>query len=190
MLMESLSPLFRKVIRKKLSQKLGHLRPNEKESLRTALKAVDEEEARATCLYAIGKITEVIWDQLWAEWQDRRRTLLFNLDVMEQKHDYYIANLDAALKIIAKVGILYKKLERGEQKDLLRQMIERVVVNPEGQIKRLELLLPFAYLRKVTKRVKKGGGKTVKGKTKTSAAAGSCSDWVSGGGPEGQSSVN
>jgi DNA invertase Pin-like site-specific DNA recombinase len=179
-----LVPLIQESYTEEIAQKLGHLRPNEKESLRTALKAVDEEEARAARLYAIGKITEGIWDQLWEEWQDRRRTLLFNLEVMEQKHDYYIANLDAALKIIAKVGILYRKLERGEQKDLLRQMIERVVVNPEGQIKRLELLPPFAYLQKVTKRVKKGGGKTVKGKTKTSAAAGSCSDWVSGGGPE------
>jgi hypothetical protein len=86
--------------------------------------------------------------------------------------------LDAALTIIAKVGILYGKLERSDQKDLLRQMIERVVVNPEGMIVRLELLPPFSYLRHVTERVQKSGGSAVEGKTKTSAMAGQCSDYV------------
>jgi hypothetical protein len=110
------------------------------------------------------------------EWQDRRRTLQLNLEALQQKREYHIANLDAALTVIAKVGILYGKLERSDQKDLLRQMIERVVVNPEGMIVRLELLPPFSYLRHVTERVQNSGGSAVEGKTKTSAVAGQCSD--------------
>jgi hypothetical protein len=62
-------------------------------------------------------------------------------------------------------------LERSDQKDLLRHMIERVVVNPEGMIIRLELLPPFSYLHHVTQRVQKTGGRAVKGKTKTSTKA-------------------
>lgn len=161
-----------------MADKLGHLRPSERDELQAALRSVDEEEARTARLFAAGKITERVWDNLWVEWQDRRRTIQINLEALQQKRDYHIANLDAALTIIAKVGILYNKLERSDQKDLLRQMVERVVVNPEGMIIRLELLPPFSYLRHVTERVQNSGGSAVEGKTKTSAVAGQCSDYV------------
>ncbi|MBZ0294018.1 MAG: recombinase family protein [Anaerolineae bacterium] len=178
-----LIPLIRESYTDELARKLGHLRPSEREELEAALRAVDEEEARTARLYAAGKITERVWDNLWAEWQDRRRTLQINLEALQQKQTFHIRNLDAALTIIAKVGILYSKLERGDQKDLLRQMVERVVVNPEGTIIRLELLPPFSYLRHVTKRVQDNGGAAVQGKTKTSTKAGQCSDYVLSGDP-------
>jgi hypothetical protein len=47
--------------------------------------------------------------------------------------------------VIAKVAILYNKLERSSQKKLLNEMVNRVVVNPEGTVKRMELLPPFAH---------------------------------------------
>ncbi len=100
-----------------------------------------------------------------------------NLELLDYPHETHIANLDAALNIIAKVGILYHSLESSEKKELLRLIVERVVVNPEGMILRLELLPPFAYLRHVTQKVDQGG-KTVKAKTRTSgtSATGSGSD--------------
>jgi hypothetical protein len=180
----ALIPLIRESYTDELARKLGHLRPSEREELEAALRAVDEEEARTARLYAAGKITERVWDNLWAEWQDRRRTLQINLEALQQKQTFHVRNLDAALTIIAKVGILYSKLERGDQKDLLRQMVERVVVNPEGTIIRLELLPPFSYLRHVTKRVQDNGGAAVQGKTKTSTKAGQCSDYVLSGDPQ------
>ena len=116
---------------------------------------------------------------LWEEWQDRRRTLRHALESLQAHNDVHIANLNAALTIIAKVGILYNKLERSDQKDLLRQMVERVVVNLEGMIIRLELLPPFSYLRHVTERVQTSGGSAVEGKTKTSTMAGQRSSLLS-----------
>jgi hypothetical protein len=86
--------------------------------------------------------------------------------------------LDAALTIIAKVGILYNKLERGSQKKLLHEMVDRVVVSPEGTIRRMELLPPFAYLKEVTDRVRNGSSGFER-KTKTSAKAGQCSSLLS-----------
>ncbi len=73
-------------------------------------------------------------------------------------------NLDAALTIIAKVGILYNKLGRSDQKELLRQMVERVVVNPEGMIIRLELFPPFYYLRQVIEQAQNNGNNAVEEK--------------------------
>jgi hypothetical protein len=133
-------PLIRETYTEEIARKLGHLRHDERQEIETALRAVDEEESRTARLFASGKITERVWDNLWAEWQDRRRNLQSNLEALQQNHSYHVANLDAALNIIGKVGMLYNKLERSHQKDLLRQMIERVVVNSEGVIIRLDLL--------------------------------------------------
>ena len=57
-------------------------------------------------------------------------------------------------------------------------MIERVIVNPEGMIIRLELQPPFSYLHRLKERVQTSNGGAVRGKTKTSTMAGQCSDYV------------
>ena len=54
-----------------------------------------------------------------------------------------------ALTLIAKLSILYETLSHSDQKELLRNVVERVVVNLEGEIERGDLLPPFAYLRDV-----------------------------------------
>ncbi len=166
-----LIPLIRAAYTDEIAEKLGHRRPSDRSRLEKALKAIDEEEARALQLYVSGKITDRVWDGLWAEWQDRRRILRAEQETMEMQQEVYITNLDAALQIIANAGILYNALERGDQKTLLREMVERVVVNPAGDIIRLDLLPPFDYLRRVTHRVVDSGGKT-----KTSPKAGQCSE--------------
>jgi hypothetical protein len=65
---------------------------------------------------------------------------------------------------------VWDKLERSDQNDLLRQMIERVVVvNPEGMIIPLELLSPS-----VTCGMEHSGYR----ENKTSAKAGQGSDYI------------
>lgn len=68
-----LIPLIRSAYTHELAEKLGYLRPDEKEQICATLKAIDDEEARTVRLLAAGKITETVWDNLWAEWQDRRK---------------------------------------------------------------------------------------------------------------------
>jgi hypothetical protein len=116
-----------------------------------ALKAIDEEEARTARLYAAGKITDSIWDSLWKEWQDRRSRIRSALDSLGEKQQTHISNLDAALEILAYVGIVYNDLEREDQKELLRQMVDKVVINAIGKI-RLDLRSPFGYLRDISNR--------------------------------------
>ncbi|MEL6310161.1 MAG: recombinase family protein, partial [Chloroflexota bacterium] len=55
-----------------IANKMGHLQPDEQQNLELALKAIDDEEARAARLFVSGKITETVWDNLWVEWQDKR----------------------------------------------------------------------------------------------------------------------
>jgi hypothetical protein len=62
-------------------------------------------------------------------------------------------NLDVALEIIAKIRLLYNSLQRSDQKALLRQVVEQVIVNNEKKI-RLELMSPFAYLQDLTSEIR------------------------------------
>ncbi len=128
-----LIPLIRAAYTDDIAEKMGHLRPDEREQMLVALKSIDEEEVRMMRLYAAGKVTESLWDVQWQEWQDRRARIRISLDGLEGQQQVHIENLDAALKIIAQVGIVYNRLERGDQKELLRYMVERVIVDPAGQ---------------------------------------------------------
>lgn len=158
-----LIPMMRAAYTDDIAQRIGYLHPNERAEMMAALKAIDEEEVRMMRLYAAGKVTESLWDMQWQEWQDRRARIRQSLEGLEKQQQVYVESLDAALKIIAQVGILYNQLERSAQKDLLRYMVERVIIDAAGQI-RLELCAPFAYLQDIADRVRSGLGAGSRGK--------------------------
>ena len=182
-----LIPIIRDAYTEEIATKLGHLQPSEHEVLETALKAVDEEETRTARLYAAGKITDYVWDMLWVEWQDKRRSIQESLTALGRKKQAHIADLDAALTIVSKVGILYGNLSVRLQREVLREMISKVVVDREGTILRMELLSPFAYLKRLKERTTGGDNITSASGNKNSShmtAAPKCSDCAASGGPE------
>ncbi|MDX2137285.1 MAG: recombinase family protein [Chloroflexota bacterium] len=158
-----LIPLIQAAYTDDIAQKMGHMRPDEREQLLAALKSIDDEEVRMMRLYAAGKVTETLWDMQWQEWQDRRARIRISLEGLEGQRQIYIENLDAALKIITQVSLVYNRLVRSDQKELLRYMVERVIVDPVGQI-RLELRAPFAYLQDITDQVRSEASAISQGK--------------------------
>jgi hypothetical protein len=160
-----LLPAIRAAYTHDVAETFGHLRPDEREQLTAALKAVDDEEVRMMRLYAAGKVTDALWNAQWQEWQDRRARIRLSLEEVENQQQIHIENLDAALKIIAQVGVVYNRLQRSDQRELLRHMVERVMVNPEGLI-RLELRAPFAYLQDITEQVRESAQATSDGEKK------------------------
>ena len=92
---------------------------------------------------------------MWREWQDRRNQIRATLASLQHQQKAHITNLDVALQMIAQVGMVYNSLERNDQKELLRHMISRVVIDHEGSIS-LELRSPFSYLQDITKRIQYG----------------------------------
>lgn len=154
-----LIPIIRTVYTNDIAEKMGHLRPDERSQLETALKAIDDEEARTVRLYASGKITEVVWDNLWHEWQDKRNQLRYTLDSLQERKQVHIKNLDSALEIISHVGIVYNELSRDDKRELLRQMIERVLIDSTGTV-RLELRTPFSYLHDISDQVRSCSGES------------------------------
>ena len=168
-------PMIRAYYTHDLAEKLGHNRPSEREQLVAALEAIDQEEARTVRLLATGKISEDLWNSLWAEWQDRRLKLRATLEGMTQQQQYHIENLESALGIIAQVGTLYNRLDRSAQKELLHHMVKRVVVNVDGEIV-LELRAPFAYLKDLSDRARREREGTPE--MQTSSALAGCLDWL------------
>lgn len=146
-------PAIQSVYTSDIAVKMGHLRPDERERLEAALKTIDDEEARSLRLFATGKITESIWDSLWREWQDRRNQLHSNLNSLQQRKQAHIENLDMALQIITNVGIVYNGLSRDDKHELLRQMVERVIADSNGNVK-LELRTPFTYLYDIADQIR------------------------------------
>ncbi len=176
---EALVPFIRDYYIHEVADKLGRLRPDERTEIERALKQIDEEEARVLRLYAAEMVTEENWRNLWAEWQDKRHKLRASLELLDQKCESYIDDLDDALTIIAKLGILYETLPRSNQKELLRNVVERVVVNHESEIVRVDLLPPFAYLRDVCEKVSGGEGTAENpARIETGGCDATCSSYV------------
>lgn len=147
---------IRAVYTQDIAEKMGYLRPDERERLQAALKAVDDEEVCMARLFAAGKITDTVWDGLWREWQDRRNQIRSTLASLQYQHETHITNLDAALQMIVYVGIVYNSLDCSDQKELLRHTVSRVMIDHEGTIS-LELRSPFSYLQDITKQIRNRG---------------------------------
>jgi DNA invertase Pin-like site-specific DNA recombinase len=177
---DQLVPRIREYYIEEVADKLGRLRPDERTEIERSLKQIDEEEARVLRLYASSMVTEENWRDLWAEWQDKRQRLRGSLALLDQRCETYINDLDDALNIIAKLGILYETLPRPDQKELLRNVVERVVLNPEGNVIRVDLLPPFAYLQEVSEKVRGRSGNTSEypAENQTSGVDAGCSSGV------------
>ncbi len=87
-----------------------------------------------------------IYEKLAREYEDERRRIERAIQAIQLDRKVYVANLDAALAIIAEITDLYVLHTPERQRDILKQMVSRVVINPEGRIIRIELKPPFNYL--------------------------------------------
>ncbi|MAU12176.1 MAG: hypothetical protein CL607_20310 [Anaerolineaceae bacterium] len=161
-----------------LARKLGHLRPDERKRLDQSLEKIDVEEQRAATLYVKGTISEHIWNNLWTNWQDRRRSIHQSLEALKNSRTIHISNLDDAVTLFGKASILYEKLDQSNQKELIRQIIRSVVVDSEGIIVKVDLHPPCSYLCHLLNELQNGETIAVDKKTKTSKQAGQGSDYV------------
>lgn len=151
-----LLPVIRQCYVDEIAEKLGHRGDVYEAQLRAAMAAIDSEEARTLRLYASGKVSEAVWHNLWAEWQDRRDNLQRNLATIGLEQQANIQNLDDALAWIAKLAILYETQSCENQHELLRLIVERVVVDHDGNVIEVTLRPPFAYIQSIRERVKNG----------------------------------
>jgi DNA invertase Pin-like site-specific DNA recombinase len=170
-------PTIRAFYKHDLAENLGLARPDERKLMTDALNGIDQEEARMARLLATGKISEDVWNGLWADWQDRRNRLRLNLESITQHQEFHIDNLETALAIIVQVGSLYNRLEVSARRELLLHMVRQVVVNTDGEIV-LELNAPFAYLKDLSEKAKRSSGISSEKQTSGASAGTGCSNWL------------
>jgi hypothetical protein len=129
-----------------LNEKFDTGTRDQQQRLTGALEEIQREEVRGARLYATGKISEDVYDELWREWQDRRTKIEAAMRLGEEDAQQHIITLDAALLLIAKTGILFNKLDLQGKRELLLHLMQRVIINSKGTILRVDLRTPFSYL--------------------------------------------
>src|SRR5258708_6882322 len=185
---EQFLSLIREAYVQQVRDRMGHPNGTDRGALERALKDLAEEELRCARQHGKKQLSDETWDILWREWQDQRSAIKATLEAMDRNCEAHIATLDEALRLIAKAGILFDRLPPKGQQDLLRHMVERVVISPEGQILGMDLRTPFSYLQQLARvttpaRGPKHGSGSRKNKTSGISAAGS--SYVSFGAPTG-----
>jgi DNA invertase Pin-like site-specific DNA recombinase len=141
-------------------------RAKEIQALEQALERVKERELNLWRAFTEHGMRAETFKKLACEYQDEQDRITFALNAIQQENRETIANLDAALAIIAQIGERYGRQEAARQRDILRQVVDRVVIDLRGQVLRLELKSPFVYLHQLA-----GGdsGKQVKSKSSRKA---------------------
>jgi len=116
------------------------------EQLKRKQTALKEEEARLGRLVISGKITEETYDQLRSEWQEKMLNLHLKIEEMEVDVSQYLDDLEMALALMVNVSDLFNRLEDRQKTSMLQIIINRLVINHEGNIIFLKLHSPFTYL--------------------------------------------
>jgi DNA invertase Pin-like site-specific DNA recombinase len=118
----------------------------ESENLTAALKRLEDKEVNLWRAFTEHGMRPQVYEKLAREYDDERRRIENTIQAIQLDKKDYVANLDAALAIIAEIADRYVLHTPERQRDILKQMVSRVVINPEGRIIRIELLPPFNYL--------------------------------------------
>ena len=137
------------------------------QTLERALARVKEKELNLWRAFTDHGMRAEMYEQLAREYQDEQKRVQFALDQINRENREYIANLDAALAVIAQIGERFGKQNAKRQQDILRQVVGKVIIDPGGRVLRLELIPPFTYLRKLAD---DGNGSKRKAKQRTAPA--------------------
>lgn len=159
-----LIPEIRKVYLADMS-KYTNNRQRESQALQTAIKKLEEKELNLWRAFTEHGMRPQIFEQLSREYEDERQRITAAIDLMNKESGDVVDNLDAALAVISEIADRYSEHTAQRQRDILKQMVKRIIINPEGRITRIELKPPFNYLDTLAK-----GGQN--GKRGTGSSAG------------------
>ena len=145
---------------------------NERRILETRIKKLDEKELNLWRAFTDHGMRANIYETLAKECQEERERLDAMVTTLEDEEADHITNLDAALNVITQIGDRFTQCTPEQQRAILLQMVERVVINRAGRIKQIEWKPPFCYLTKIAEPTDGNSqGKTKKQKDVTTATS-------------------
>ncbi|MCA9881434.1 MAG: recombinase family protein [Anaerolineae bacterium] len=121
----------------------------ESRSLKEALERAKDKELNLWRAYTEHGMHNDVYLKLAQEIQQERTNIENALQSFHQESSSHIEDLDMALHILSQIGERYQLLDRDYQRELLRQLVSKVVIDERGKIIRLELLPPFIYLQAI-----------------------------------------
>ena len=119
---------------------------SEHQVLTEALQRLEDKEVNLWRAFTDHGMRPQVFEKLSREYEQERLRVELALKAIQQENREYIADLDAALDVIAEIGIRYVQQSEQRQRAILRHVVSKVVINVEGTIIRLELQPPFTYL--------------------------------------------
>jgi hypothetical protein len=126
-------------------------RHRETQALQNAIKKLEDKEINLWRAFTEHGMRPQIYEQLAREYEDERQRITAAIDLISKESGEVIDNLDAALAVISEIADRYAEHTPQRQRDILKQMVKRVVIDPEGRIIRMELKPPFNYLDTLAK---------------------------------------
>ena len=121
----------------------------ERPALETRQRKLDEKELNLRRAFTDHGMRPQIYEQLTKECQQEREKLGMLLQRVAAEQADSIANLDAALQVLTEIGEHYMKCAPEQQRAILLQMVERVILTAEGQVRQIEWKPPFCYIQRL-----------------------------------------
>jgi hypothetical protein len=132
-------------------------RSREIEELQRAIKKLGEKELNLWRGFTEHGMRPQIFEKLSREYEDERQRITAAIDLIHQEQGDVVDNLDAALSVISEISDCYAERTPQRQRNILKQMVKRAVIDKEGRIIRMELKPPFNYLDTLAKSGSHGG---------------------------------
>lgn len=126
-------------------------RHRESETLQNAVKKLEEKEINLWRAFTEHGMRAQVYEKLSREYEDERKRIAAAIEFIKQENGEVVENLDAAVAVIAEIADRYAEHTPQRQRDILKQMVKRVFIDPEGRIIRIELKPPFNYLETLAK---------------------------------------
>lgn len=120
--------------------------PDEKKRLEKELILNRGREKAGLNEYMYGLVRQEVWRSIAAELSSQRMLILRALENLEQSHEIILTDLEIAIETLAQMSELYATLSEEAQHHLLRLVVQKIVVDEQGTILRVELQAPFAYI--------------------------------------------
>ena len=128
----------------------------ERRALETRQRKLDEKEMNLWRAFTDHGMRPQIYESLAKECQAEREKLKALLQRVVAERVDCVENLDAALQVLSEIGDHFMECVPEQQRAILLQMVERVIVTAEGQVRQIEWKPPFSYIQQL--RDNKTGG--------------------------------
>ncbi|MCA9896516.1 MAG: hypothetical protein KC615_26220, partial [Anaerolineae bacterium] len=142
-------PEIRRVYQQDVTKYIGQ-RGQEAQVLQQALERVKGREIKLWRGYTQLGMNDDIYVRLAQEAQAERERIENALQSLKQESGSHIEDLDIALAILSEIGTRYQQLCPKQQREILKQLVSKVIIDMSGKIETLELLPPFTYLNAIS----------------------------------------